>query len=115
MPRRVAPAAFTGSPSPWTPPSGPGPPRSARRSSRRPPTAPRPRRVRSRGTRSPAGRPAGGTGFGRIRGSSPQGPLAVGREGQAGAQVLSGQLGEVGQNLFRSHAPREVLQHVLHG
>ena len=47
--------------------------------------------------------------------SCPQPPLAVSRECQACPQVLSGQLGKVGQHLFGSHAPREVFEHVLHG
>src|SRR5262249_11175718 len=103
-----------GSPNPWTPRSDPASPRIARSSGRRPLPTPRPRYVPSRGIRPPASRPAAGRGSDRTTGSCPQPPFTGGRKRQAGTYVLRGQLGKVGQHLFRSHASRKVFQHVLH-
>src|SRR5262249_55331866 len=72
--------------------------------------APRPNqrceRDLSRGIRWPVGRPVGGTD------SHPQSPLAVRGEGQTGADILSGEIGKVGENLVSRHAAREVFEHV---
>src|SRR3954451_10730737 len=69
----------------------------------------------SRDIRPPTAPPVDGTGSGRTGGSYAQPPLAVGCERQARLQIFSGQLGKVGQQLVGRHAPREVLQDVLHG
>jgi hypothetical protein len=49
------------------------------------------------------------------RGRAQRAALALGRVGQAGPDVVKGELWKIGQNLFRGHAPGQVPQYIADG
>lgn len=73
-------------------------------------------RALSTGTRGPAARPVGGINSGQREfscgGDNPQSALAVGGEGQAGADVFHRQVGKISKNFLGRHAGGQIFQYI---